>query len=62
MKQKEAKQGLYQEIETLREKLHRQKDITSGDTLKLSAELDQLILKAMKDKEEENLTAPYGDS
>lgn len=50
MKQKEAKQGLYQEIETLREKLHRQKDITSGDTLKLSAELDQLILKAMKDK------------
>lgn len=48
MKQKEAEQGLYREIETLREKLHKQKDITHGDTLKLSAELDLLILKAMK--------------
>lgn len=58
MKQKEAGLGLYQEIEFLREKLHRQKDITSGDTLKISAELDQLILKAMRNQEDEKYNSP----
>ncbi len=51
MKQKEVKPNLYQEIEILREQLHKQKDITASDTLKLSAELDQLILRVMRDKE-----------
>lgn len=39
--------SIVREIEILREQLHRQKDITNSDTLKLSARLDQLILKVM---------------
>ncbi|HHW73782.1 MAG TPA: aspartyl-phosphate phosphatase Spo0E family protein [Firmicutes bacterium] len=39
---------LLQKIETLREELHRQTDFTRHDALKISAELDQLILEAMK--------------
>lgn len=42
-------QGLFQMIETLREKLHRQEDFTKHDALKVSVELDRLILEAMKE-------------
>jgi hypothetical protein len=48
LKQRKAKRSLHRQIEMLREQLHRQKDITNGDALKLSAELDLLILEAMK--------------
>lgn len=39
---------LLEQIEVLREKLHRQTDLTRHDALKVSAELDQLILEVMK--------------
>lgn len=45
-----GKHHLYKRIETLREQLHQQEDFTKHDALKVSAELDRLILKAMKDK------------
>lgn len=39
---------LLEQIEVLREKLHRQTDLTRRDALKVSAELDQLIFEVMK--------------
>lgn len=48
MEKKSMKPDLNQKIEVLREQLHKQKDITNSDALKLSAELDLLILRVMK--------------
>lgn len=48
LEQKKTRCLLHQQIEVLREKLHRQKDITHNDALKLSAELDLLILEVMR--------------
>lgn len=53
MKRKKTKCSLHRQIEILREQLHKQKDITNGDALKLSAELDLLILEAMKSNKAE---------
>lgn len=50
MDPRNTKHRLFHQIEVLREKLHRQKDITNHNTLKLSAELDLLILEAMKNR------------
>jgi hypothetical protein len=44
----EKEPSLHHQIEILREKLHQQEDITNGDALKISNELDQLILEVMK--------------
>lgn len=44
----DCREHLFQKIETLRRQLHRQSSFTKRDTLEVSAELDRLILKAMK--------------
>ncbi len=48
MESAKCKEQLFQRIEVLRNKLHRQKDLTRRDTLEVSMELDRLILEAMK--------------
>lgn len=45
-----SKHSLFQQIEILRDKLHQEKNLTNHDVLKLSAELDLLILEAMKNR------------
>ncbi|MGB4502239.1 MAG: Spo0E family sporulation regulatory protein-aspartic acid phosphatase [Dethiobacteria bacterium] len=45
-----SKHRLFQQIEILRDKLHQEKNLTNHDVLKLSAELDLLILEAMKNR------------
>ncbi|NLA25973.1 MAG: aspartyl-phosphate phosphatase Spo0E family protein [Firmicutes bacterium] len=48
MKKNDMKLDINQKIELLREQLHKQTDITNSDTLRLSAELDRLIVQVMK--------------
>ncbi len=48
LKKNDMKLDINQKIELLREQLHKQTDITNSDTLRLSAELDRLIVQVMK--------------
>lgn len=48
MEREKIDPSLHRQIEILREKLHEQEDITNGDALKISNELDLLILEVMK--------------
>jgi hypothetical protein len=48
LKQENVEHSLHRKIEILREKLHKQEDISNGDALRISNELDLLILEVMK--------------
>lgn len=54
MGKRKTRRSLHRQIEILREQLHKQEDITNGDALKLSTELDLLILEVMKSSKAEH--------
>jgi hypothetical protein len=50
MNKLECSRSLNEEIEILRDKLNQQKDLAGKEAMRISVQLDRLILMAMKEK------------
>ncbi len=48
VKRQRSLEMIYREIETLRETLNRQEDLTDPETLAISTRLDRLIVEVMR--------------